>query len=137
MSHHLNRDAHRHVHDQHRHQDGMHSSRQIKVRVPLADFHGKEHEGIVRTHALPPHRARETYLEMTVEICMQCGFTEHVICHHGLSIWTHRVGCPKYRNEFDLPPGLIRGHREAISETPDEDCSGCLLLCPVCKNDGT
>lgn len=137
MSHHMNRDEHRGVHDAHRQANGMHSSRLIKVKVPLADLHGAEHEGVMRTHALPPHRAREAGLEMTIEVCIQCGFVEHVICHHGMSIWTHRPGCPRYTNEFDLPIGLIRGHREMITEQPSTDCSGCLLLCPICKNDGT
>lgn len=138
---HLSKDAHEAVHLQHVQRDGMYSSRQISVEVPLASFHGVEHQLVVKTHALQQHhRAKQAHVDMTIEVCVQCGLTLGVVCHHGMSYWTHREGCPNFDPRvFDdnLPEGLYQHYKDAIGHRPDPNCTGCLLVCPVCKNDGT
>ena len=143
MNHHLSRDVHRAIHDEHLQRDGTFQSREIMVEVPLANFHGVEHQLIVQTHALQQHhRARQAHVDMTIGVCVTCGFVVHTICHHGLSYWTHRRGCSKFdANLFDppLPEGLYQTYDKVFhpSQAVDSECRGCLLVCPVCKVDGT
>lgn len=68
------------------------------------------------------------------EICPTCGYFSSVACTHGSMEWRHLPACPK-NNDFSLPEGLIP---QSESSTPGgEDCTGCVLVCPVCKADGT
>lgn len=140
MSHHLTRDQHREVHRAHIERDGMHSSRQLPLVVPLANLHGVEHELVVRTHDLRQHhRASAAGVNMTVEVCVQCGIVERIVCDHGMSFWTHRVGCPKHDPSLPIVWSMYRPTWDAGVDAgpPDESCDGCLLVCPICKADGT
>jgi hypothetical protein len=140
MSHHLNLDRHLEIHDEHRRADGHHSTRIIEVNVPLSDIVGFEHELIVRTHAVAPHRRRIMAVSLTVEICNECGLNVGMSCQHGMSYWTHRPGCPRHDPSLPLVWSMYRTYAEALfadPAAPSESCSGCLLVCPVCKADGT
>lgn len=138
MTHHLNPNIHEQVHEAHIRRDGMHSLRQITAKVTLSDFVDDEHETLARAlHSVSDQRRK--YVELTIEVCVQCGFIERTTCHHGMSFWAHRPGCPKFDPQVfpNLPVGLYRHYEDAMSTEPKEDCSGCLLVCPVCKADGT
>jgi hypothetical protein len=139
MTHHLTTPIHEQVHKAHQSLDGHYSLRQVKAKVTLADFEGTEHRKIIESRKPTNHvQASKLFVELTIEICTQCGFVERALCHHGLSYWTHRPGCSRYNPDEDkLPVGLIRVYSDKMFPTPNPDCTGCLLLCPVCKADGT
>lgn len=140
MSHHLSPLMRERIHLNHiQNNAGAWETRRIEVKVPLADFQNPVHELIVRTHALQAHhRQQASFVSMTIEVCASCGFIEKTTCDHGLSFWTHRPGCLLYDPDLlDLPLALVRPYAVTIGAPPTANCGGCLLLCPVCKNDGT
>lgn len=135
MSHHLGPDARLRVHQDHVSKEGSYTSVRVTgVAEMLTEF-------------FPGHIPEDkdpglVQAEYHFSVCVQCGLISSVGCDHGKSVWTHREGCEKYTDEMKLPHGLVRPYSQAFPQTPNEnftdgECIGCLLLCPICKADGT
>lgn len=78
------------------------------------------------------------------EFCTRCGLPARPTCDHEHMFWTHRPGCRKYdAATFSVPEGLVDDFSKAFPQAAEmaglagEDCTGCLLLCPLCGADGT
>jgi len=140
MTHHLPLAIREQIHSAHTRGGGGCSLRQVTAKVTLADFEGEEHRLIAEALQTPTEKRRR-YVEVLTQICVQCGLVVSVECLHGMMYWTHRPGCSRYApDDWDnpsIPYGLYQHYKDAIGPRPDPACKGCLLICPVCKADGT
>jgi hypothetical protein len=135
MSHQLTRDQHREVHQKHIAEAGGWASRQIIAEASWDGFPKHVQQALIATHQA---RLPIGPWTMTVEVCIRCGFTEHVTCNHSWLYWTHRPGCRLYDPAtISVPEGLVQAWQEDTPDRPGDDCTGCLLLCPLCGADGT
>lgn len=127
MSHHLTPHQREDVHQAHVLRDGGTAARPVQLEV----------------------RDQQTLIaNVSFEVCLACGFASGVGCDHGAMFWTHRPGCPQFNpqvfgftSEDQMPVGLYKRYEELWPEGSLEvatvDCGGCLLVCPLCRADGT
>jgi hypothetical protein len=129
MSHHLTPDQRLEVHRKHVEKNGGTSYRPIELEI--RDRQSETDIGPLIAN-------------IRFEVCLVCGLMSPIACDHGASVWTHRPGCPKFTIDdfggLEVPEGLFQPYSEKLFgsiDVPSEDCGGCLLVCPVCRADGT